>query len=348
MPRIVFGPSPHAAARIPFETRPPDRCRRAMSGTVPRTAGVARVPGELMKIGPRRNYLGALQGAQRPYPEKREGRVSRRSPRSEGAPQGSAAEWLTNDRPHPTRRFAASRVRARPGRGRPGTCRLLATAAFALVARPCRPRACRDAFRPGRNHRRRHLRHRRRADPPRRDRRAGDEADLHPQRPPLGLRQGRDTDHAPARWPQPGPLRDQRPRPLRFARSPRASRPAGTCSRNSSGRAWRSPAGNTRPAMSRTRMPHGTRAAALRSGEFVEPWRWRKERRGAGSRAGQRPHPARNPGSSCLIKGNISDHGRIYHIPGGYHHERTRIDEAPWRALVLQRGRGPRGRMRRA
>ena len=84
----------------------------------------------------------------------------------------------------------------------------------------------------------------------------------------------------------------------------------------------------------------------LWSGEFVEPWRWRKERRGAGSRAGQRPHPARNPDSSCLIKGNISDRGRIYHVPGGYHHERTRIDEAPWRALVLQQGRGPRGRMR--
>jgi len=35
---------------------------------------------------------------------------------------------------------------------------------------------------------------------------------------------------------------------------------------------------------------------------------------------------ARRPG--CDIKGNISGNGRIYHLPGGSHYARTRIDEA--------------------
>jgi len=38
------------------------------------------------------------------------------------------------------------------------------------------------------------------------------------------------------------------------------------------------------------------------------------------------PAEARRPG--CDIKGNISGNGRIYHLPGGAHYGRTRIDEA--------------------
>lgn len=32
------------------------------------------------------------------------------------------------------------------------------------------------------------------------------------------------------------------------------------------------------------------------------------------------------PGGACVIKGNISDNGRIYHLPGQEHYDRTRID----------------------
>ncbi|MDE0408418.1 MAG: thermonuclease family protein [Alphaproteobacteria bacterium] len=63
--------------------------------------------------------------------------------------------------------------------------------------------------------------------------------------------------------------------------------------------------------------------AGLWSGEFTEPWRWRREARERRRSVERRPQTA--PGS-CLIKGNISRNGRIYHVPGGQHYDRTRID----------------------
>ncbi|MCY4501942.1 MAG: thermonuclease family protein [Alphaproteobacteria bacterium] len=66
------------------------------------------------------------------------------------------------------------------------------------------------------------------------------------------------------------------------------------------------------------------------AGAFVEPWRWRKRNR-AGGTPGRRQSPgagAAQSSGSCLIKGNISGSGRIYHVPGADHYDRTRIDEA--------------------
>jgi endonuclease YncB( thermonuclease family) len=36
---------------------------------------------------------------------------------------------------------------------------------------------------------------------------------------------------------------------------------------------------------------------------------------------------ARAQSGKCLIKGNISENGRIYHVPGGRYYQRTQIDE---------------------
>lgn len=66
----------------------------------------------------------------------------------------------------------------------------------------------------------------------------------------------------------------------------------------------------------------------LWSGSFVEPWRWRKQRRGERHTVRRRAAPAPSKSASCRIKGNISEHGRIYHVPGGKYYARTRIDEA--------------------
>ena len=58
-------------------------------------------------------------------------------------------------------------------------------------------------------------------------------------------------------------------------------------------------------------------------GEFVFPWDWRRGKRLA---AETKPTPRqRQPANQCLIKGNISRSGRIYHIPGGQYYERTKI-----------------------
>ncbi len=68
----------------------------------------------------------------------------------------------------------------------------------------------------------------------------------------------------------------------------------------------------------------------LWAGAFVEPWRWRQRNR-AGGTPGRRQAPrasAPRSSGSCLIKGNISASGRIYHMPGGKHYDRTRIDES--------------------
>ena len=66
----------------------------------------------------------------------------------------------------------------------------------------------------------------------------------------------------------------------------------------------------------------------LWSGEFTAPWRWRKQNRNQQARVHrrQRATPAPQANSSCRIKGNISNSGRIYHVPGGYYYDRTRID----------------------
>ena len=42
----------------------------------------------------------------------------------------------------------------------------------------------------------------------------------------------------------------------------------------------------------------------------------------AGSKSRSRPGPA----SGCLIKGNVSDRGRIYHLPGSDAYDKVRID----------------------
>ncbi|NAZ35269.1 thermonuclease family protein [Rubellimicrobium sp. CFH 75288] len=61
------------------------------------------------------------------------------------------------------------------------------------------------------------------------------------------------------------------------------------------------------------------RGAGLWQGRFEEPAAWR-----AAMRAGQGAAPP----SECRIKGNISANGRIYHLPGGLHYDRTTIDPA--------------------
>jgi len=81
------------------------------------------------------------------------------------------------------------------------------------------------------------------------------------------------------------------------------------------------------------------------SEDWVAPWEWR---RGAGStdysgetvtrcmaaKGGASAAPTSLPGSTrsqsgqCLIKGNISESGRIYHVPGSRNYEATRIDES--------------------
>jgi len=67
----------------------------------------------------------------------------------------------------------------------------------------------------------------------------------------------------------------------------------------------------------------------LWQGHFQMPWDWRQDRR-----AMTQPTPATamaghsGPTGHCLIKGNISDNGRIYHLPGSRWYARTRINAA--------------------
>ena len=66
------------------------------------------------------------------------------------------------------------------------------------------------------------------------------------------------------------------------------------------------------------------------SGSFIEPWRWRRHQKGRGTsthRRQPRTAPSQSAGA-CIIKGNISANGRIYHVPGGKYYDRTRIDES--------------------
>lgn len=59
----------------------------------------------------------------------------------------------------------------------------------------------------------------------------------------------------------------------------------------------------------------------LWAGKFVEPWDWRR---------GERLTSEASTGSdrNCAIKGNISDSGRIYHVPGRRSYAKTVINEA--------------------
>ena len=50
------------------------------------------------------------------------------------------------------------------------------------------------------------------------------------------------------------------------------------------------------------------------------PWKWR---RGVRLSSGKQP-----PETGCLIKGNISKSGKIYHLPGSRWYDATVIDEA--------------------
>lgn len=58
-------------------------------------------------------------------------------------------------------------------------------------------------------------------------------------------------------------------------------------------------------------------------GDFVPPWEWRQGQRSPTQRAAPR---ATGSWAECLIKGNISRNGHIYHVPGGRYYDRTRID----------------------
>lgn len=56
-------------------------------------------------------------------------------------------------------------------------------------------------------------------------------------------------------------------------------------------------------------------------GTFIKPWEWRRGKRMASE--------AVNDNCECPIKGNIGKGGtRIYHMPGGSHYSRTKINEA--------------------
>lgn len=59
------------------------------------------------------------------------------------------------------------------------------------------------------------------------------------------------------------------------------------------------------------------------AGSMIEPAAHR-----AGARAARATPPEAAPEPGCAIKGNLSDSGRVFHLPGGAFYERTRIDEA--------------------
>ena len=60
--------------------------------------------------------------------------------------------------------------------------------------------------------------------------------------------------------------------------------------------------------------------AGIWRGEFVAPWDWRRGKRLSAANDNE-------PGQ-CLIKGNISRSGRIYHVPGGQYYSRTKINQS--------------------
>jgi endonuclease YncB( thermonuclease family) len=76
-------------------------------------------------------------------------------------------------------------------------------------------------------------------------------------------------------------------------------------------------------------LPEQARAEAadlgLWRGTFQAPWDWRREPADL-SVTGVETVSAE--GGECLIKGNISGSGRIYHLPGSASYDRTQIDES--------------------
>jgi endonuclease YncB( thermonuclease family) len=62
------------------------------------------------------------------------------------------------------------------------------------------------------------------------------------------------------------------------------------------------------------------------AGEFVPPWDWRRGVRLADARTMSTGSVQLASRSDCRIKGNISKNGRIYHVPGSRHYDRTKID----------------------
>lgn len=68
----------------------------------------------------------------------------------------------------------------------------------------------------------------------------------------------------------------------------------------------------------------------LWASDFTPPWEWRRnprpERVSTASPAAA-PAAERSSGD-CLIKGNISENGRIYHVPGSRDYDVTRVDES--------------------
>ena len=58
-------------------------------------------------------------------------------------------------------------------------------------------------------------------------------------------------------------------------------------------------------------------SSGLWSGKFIEPWKWRR---------GERLDDAKvHKSNDCLIKGNISSNGKIYHTPSSPWYVRTKI-----------------------
>jgi endonuclease YncB( thermonuclease family) len=56
-------------------------------------------------------------------------------------------------------------------------------------------------------------------------------------------------------------------------------------------------------------------------GDFDLPWEWRRKNRVTALGAAA----AAPPSEDCAIKGNISRNGKIYHVPGQAHYDRTTI-----------------------
>ena len=59
-------------------------------------------------------------------------------------------------------------------------------------------------------------------------------------------------------------------------------------------------------------------SAGLWDGRFVEPWKWRKGSRLASTK--------QDKSGDCVIKGNISSSGKIYHTPESPWYSRTKIN----------------------
>jgi endonuclease YncB( thermonuclease family) len=61
--------------------------------------------------------------------------------------------------------------------------------------------------------------------------------------------------------------------------------------------------------------------AGMWRGRFTAPWDHRTQ-----GRAPQQTAASSQTPGECAIKGNISGSGRLYHVPGGRHYDRTTID----------------------